>query len=526
MLTRRAAAAARQQVADKLQLTLLELKTSKELCAQLLSEREDSEKELLIVLDSRDKLKKELCSLESSYNDVNSERARLQETVDRFAECGAAYEEALKDIDSMERALYDAHEQIYKLKEDHNNAAAAHTQSLFEELVGPGPQLVAPPIENPVVTIDLTNDSTIPRLVNCSGNKLKKYVKLNRIIRKTQKLSKQNKLFFKKLRFCKINVNLVDKLDMYSAQLQNSRTKYEIDTQELKLKIQSLQDSMESLNKMNATSKKVISEYSLAMDDLISQMNYNSERFESLTNGQSCLCNQSSGHLSSGDSNLNLCANLQPQELNNNSSLHTTHKRTSRPNVIMYCDEIGTNMGTFINHHIKGLSTISNCLPHSSLDNISNQIFNDKNMNSKTTLLVLIGNRGNVNKNNLIKFLEKLNTLTVKKVILFTFPYSSQMSKAENDTRYKLNISLHNFCTYCSKFSIIDINQYVNKNYLPMFFLTEGKFYLSNYCKRQIALSLSYLLDISAKNLAHNSAPIEQSDVNLELVPISTNNLN
>jgi transposase len=526
MLTRRAAAAARQQVADKLQLTLLELKTSKELCAQLLSEREDSERELLLVLDSRDMLKKELCSLESSYNDVNSERARLQEMVDRFAECGATYEEALKDINSLERALHDAHEQIYKLREAQNNAAAAHTQSLFEELVGPGSQLVTPPIENPVVTIDLTNDSAIPRLVNCSGNKLKKYAKLNRIIRKTQKLTKQNKLFFKKLSFCKINVNLVDKLDVYSAQLQNSRSKYEIDTQEYKFKIQSLEDSIESLNKMNESSKKVISEYSLAMDDLISQINYNSERFESLTNGQSCLCKQVSGHLSTGDSNSSLCASLPSQEINNKSSLHTTPKCTPRPNAIMYCDEIGNNMGTFLNHHVKGLSTISNCLPYSSLDNLLNQIFNDKNIHSKTTLLVLMGNRGNVNKNNLIEFLEKLNTLIVKKVILFTFPYSSQMSKVENDTRYKLNISLYNCCTYTNKFSIIDINKYVNKKNMPMFFLTEGKFYLSNYCKRQIALSLSYLLDISAKNLAHNSAPIEQINVNLELVPILTNNLN
>lgn len=137
-----------------------------------------------------------------------------------------------------------------------------------------------------------------------------------------------------------------------------------------------------------------------------------------------------------------------------------------------------------------------------------------------------MGNRGNVNKNNLIEFLEKLNTLIVEKVILFTFPYSRQMSKVENDTRYKLNISLYNCCTYRSKFSIIDINKYVNKKHLPMCFLTEGKFYLSNYCKRQIALSLSYLFDISAKNLAHNSAPIEHFNVNLELVPISTNNLN
>lgn len=460
--------------------------------------------------------------MENDYNDVNLERARLQETVDRFTECSAAYEEALKNINSLERALHHAHEQIYELQEAQNNAADAHTQSLFEELVGSDSQLVTVPIEHPVVTIDLTNDSTTSRRVSCSGTKLKKYIRLNKFIKKTQKLSKHNKLFFKKLRFSKINVNLVDKLDMYSAQLKNSRSTYETDTQRLNLKIQNLEDSIKSLDSLNESSKKVINEYSLAMDDLITQMNFNSERFESLTNGQSCLCKQVSGHLSDGGINPDLCASLPPQENNNNSSFHTTENKTPKPNVIMYCDEFGSNMGTFLNHHLTGLSAICNCLPYSNLDNISNQILSDNTITSKTTLLILVGNRGNVNKNDLIKFIDKLDTLTVKEIIMFTFPYCHKISKAENDTRYNLNIALYNLCTYSSKFSIIDTNKYVGKHQL----LTKGKFYLSNFYKRQIALSLSYLIDISAKNLAHNSVPIEQLNMTVELVPVITNNLN
>lgn len=526
MLTRRAAAAVRQQEADKLQITLLELKKSKELCAQLLSEREDSEKELLLSLNSIEKLKKELCSLENVYNDVNSERARLQETVDKFTECSAAYEQALTDINSLERALHDAHEQIYELQEAQNIAAAAHTQNLFEELVRPDSQLVAAPIENPVVSIDLINESTTPRLVNCSGNKLKKYIKLNRMIKKNQRLSKMNKLFFKKLRFCKINVNLVDKLDLYSVQLEHSKLQYETDTQILKSKVQSLEDSIQSLETINESSKKVINEYSLAMDDLISQIKHNSERFESLTNAQSCACKQATGHLLTSVLDPSLCDSLPQQQINDNSSFHTPQQSTPKPNIIMYCDEIGSNMSSFLNYHLKGLSTISNCLPHSSFENILKQILNDSNINSKTTLLILMGNRGNVNKNNLLKYFEQLNSLAVHEIIIFTFPYCEQMSEAENNIRHKLNISLYNLCTYSSKFIIIDTNKFVSKYHMPMVFLTKGKCYLSNYYKRQIALSLSYLLDISAKNLADNSAPIEQPSVSLELVPVITNDLN
>ena len=507
MITRRVA---NQQLADKLQLTLLELKTAKEFSSQLLSERADSEKELVAVLDSNNKLKKELCLLEKQFNDINSERARLQESVDRFSECSATYEQALKDINSLERALHDAHEQIYELQEAKDNATAGHTQSLFEELVGPVSQLLIAPIENPVVSADnadLTNDSTTSRLVHCSSNKLKKYIKLNRFIKKSQKLSKHNKLFFKKLKFCKINQNLVDELDMLSVQLKNSELEYETDTQLLKLKIKNLEESIQSLEYINESSKKTLSEYSLAMDDLISQIKYNSDRFESLTrtSDQSCLCKHVNDHLSTGGRSPTMCVSS------------TSHI----PNVVMYCDEIGRNMGTFLNYYQKGLSTISNCLPYSGLDSFSTLILNDSNINKKTTLLIFIGNRGNMNKTSLVNFLDKLNTLTVKEIIMFTLPYCNKMSESENKTRYNLNISLYNLCTYNSKFSIIDTNTYV-KNY--QVFLTKGMCYLSNYYKRQIALSLSYLFDISAKNLANNCASIEQSK--LEMVPIITNNLN
>lgn len=507
MMTRRAAAvASRQQENDKLKVTLLELKKSKEMVTELLCEREENEKELLSVLESRDKLKKQLCVLEQECSDVIVERDKLQVTVDSFTVCSAEYEQALKSIDSLEKALFDAHEQIHALQEEKENTAALQTQSLYSEVVGISPQLVTVATGSLDDVIDLTND-TLPtsRLLSCSNNKLGK---INRYIRKTQKLIKHNKLCTKNLKVSKKNVNLLHDLNMCVLELESTKLMYETDTQNLHLKIQSLEDSLRSLNSAYLNSEKVINEYSLAMDDLIQEMNHNCERFESLTNNHTCRCEQKGGCLTAGNSP-GLCDSLPTQGVTDNSSAKSD--MTTTPDIIMYCDEIGSGMGSALHSYSKGHSVISNCSPFSTVDNIINQILNDSTITASATLIIFMGNRGDVNKNNLIKFYETLNGLSVKKIILFTFPYCNQLTQNENVYRHNMNITMYNLCTYNNKFDIIDTNNYVS-NYFTM---TKGTFYLSNYCKRQIAMSLLYLYDITAKNLASNSAFTEQPNMNL-----------
>jgi len=60
---------------------------------------------------------------------------------------------------------------------------------------------------------------------------------------------------------------------------------------------------------------------------------------------------------------------------------------------------------------------------------------------------------------------------------------------------------------------LIDTNSLVSRK---LFYLTKGRYYLSDSFKRQIALSLSYFINITAKNLASKSASIEQP-IDLEL---------
>lgn len=374
------------------------------------------------------------------------------------------------------------------------------------------PQLIIASIDQPVVTIDLTNDtSTTSRLSNCSKNKLKKYIKINRYIKKTQRLLRQNKLYSKKCILNKINVKLVDKLNIYATTLENNKLKYDNDTQILQLKIQDLEESLQILHNMQESSQKIIDEYSLGMDALIGQLNYNLVTFQSLADDNTCVCQRMGDCPATSGLKQSLCVSVPTQK---------DAKLMYKPDIIMYCDEIGSNMGSLLNSYIKGHSVISNCLPQSNLETIQNQILKDSYIDIDTTLLILVGNRGNVNKNKLIKFYETLDSLSVKKIILFTFPYCKQLSQVENDIRHNLNVTLYNMCIYNKKIDIIDTNNYVSNYYI----LTKGKFYLTYLKKKQIAMSLSYLFDISAKNLA--PAAIQQPDMYLEFVPITINHLN
>ena len=146
------------------------------------------------------------------------------------------------------------------------------------------------------------------------------------------------------------------------------------------------------------------------------------------------------------------------------------------------------------------------CLPGYSYSDIMQKILSYK-FCQDTTLVIFVGNRGNVSKKELITYHNTLCNHGLKKIVMFTFPYSKSLPQEENAVRYKLNMTLHNLTFYNNdSIHLIDTNNYVS-NY---FYLTKDRYYLSIYFKRQIAVSLSYYLHISAKNLATTVAFIEQ----------------
>lgn len=134
--------------------------------------------------------------------------------------------------------------------------------------------------------------------------------------------------------------------------------------------------------------------------------------------------------------------------------------------------------------------------------------------NQDTILLILIGNRGNVNKGELLQYHRTLSNLNLRKIVLFTFPYSKSLPQEENYFRYNINNTLHNLTFNSNVFHLIDINNYIG----PNFYLTKDRYlvdrcYLTNYCKRQVAVSLSYYFSITAKNLAKQVASVEQCNI-------------
>ncbi|PZC77111.1 hypothetical protein B5X24_HaOG203728 [Helicoverpa armigera] len=79
MQTRRATAV--KDLEDKLRATLKELETTKNLCAQLLQEREDSEVEVKNVVDKNTVLKNDLAELHIQHMDLLDQHNHLQQAL-------------------------------------------------------------------------------------------------------------------------------------------------------------------------------------------------------------------------------------------------------------------------------------------------------------------------------------------------------------------------------------------------------------------------------------------------------------
>lgn len=87
---------------SKLQQTLDELQTKNNLCDKLLQEREESEREVEIVISRNTALKNEMSSLYAKYNNLIEQRDQLQAELEKYFECGNTHEQALSRIRLLE----------------------------------------------------------------------------------------------------------------------------------------------------------------------------------------------------------------------------------------------------------------------------------------------------------------------------------------------------------------------------------------------------------------------------------------
>ncbi|XP_039749111.1 uncharacterized protein LOC120625909, partial [Pararge aegeria] len=281
MLTRRAAALQEQL---KLKNALSELKSLKQLNADLMKEQDDSEVELRSIIAENSQLKGELADLHSAHTLVLEERNQLQEAVHSFNQCISTYDEALGRITMLEGELCSAHKTIDDLQSQLQNVEMQSTNNLYDELLTSSSTMP--------VCIDLTCDSpcvkkTKPQIdlpfLN-SHNKIKKYIRISKIIKKTQKLVKNQKKSSENLILRKERSVLLNKLNTFSLSFQSSREKYESEIQTLNDVIQQLEDSLKTMTIKYELSKKQIDEQILAADELLALGTYNMARFESLAN--------------------------------------------------------------------------------------------------------------------------------------------------------------------------------------------------------------------------------------------------
>ncbi|CAH4032301.1 unnamed protein product [Pieris brassicae] len=105
------------QEESKLKLALRELKASREFCAELTSQREDNERELLEVLEANKKLKAELSLIFQQNNTLQNECDLLKSQLDELDGFGLEYESTMKRISDLETELFEANQHIIKLEE-------------------------------------------------------------------------------------------------------------------------------------------------------------------------------------------------------------------------------------------------------------------------------------------------------------------------------------------------------------------------------------------------------------------------
>ncbi|KAF9820087.1 hypothetical protein SFRURICE_015156 [Spodoptera frugiperda] len=185
---------------------------SKELCDQLLKERDDNEKEFLDVLNNNKKLKCEMAQLHTQHTEAIEARDRLQFVVDGFSQCSIEYEQTLHSKALLEHQLHEANNQISHLEMiNHNITASLNNSSL--QRIGVSPCSQSQHIDLNPLTIDLTGEK----------------------------------------RF-----RLLNQLNIYSSRLNKNNRKYETDTNNLQLELDHLTAKLHTMtNKYSASEKQM-----------------------------------------------------------------------------------------------------------------------------------------------------------------------------------------------------------------------------------------------------------------------------
>lgn len=489
IMTRKAST---KDLESKLKQALHKLKSSQDLCKQLLQEREDSEVEISTIIKKNSDLKNELAELHTNYLDVVAQRDQLNDVVGTFDQCSIEHERALDRISELEIELQEAKASTLTLNKQKECNELQKISCLYDELVDCNAQQFLKP-----VVIDLTKDDSCARqdIQNISfstHNKLKKYIKLNKFIKKTNRMINFKFSAKKMITLRNDNSKLIKKLECYNNKLKQSRYMYDLDTLQLQSEIDSLHSSLRALSEKYESSQNEIREHILAANNLVDLCNYNVERFESLTNKHSCGC----AVMESTESSVT--QTICNSEVVGDSGMHTllnknlhvkNYSRSSPYNIIVISDKLGQGFGSLLNYHFSNV--FNACSPGVSYQPNIDKIMS-MNVNEHSTIVLLHGNSLSVGRQDVVKSIENLLKLHSKskcKFVICSFPYSSCLTDRQNRYIYNLNMTLYNATQHHSDaIFYLDLNKFIYNSCK----LTEDTLYLPLYFKKQIATLVAY----------------------------------
>ncbi|KAJ8704311.1 hypothetical protein PYW08_013035 [Mythimna loreyi] len=493
VMTRKATA---QDMELKLRTALQGLKEAKEQCDQLLLEREESEKEIKNIIIKNTSLKRELVDISQQFQDIVDERDQLRVITDGFRDCSYLYEEALCSIRDLQDELNYANSKIHNLHKEKENNLVRETNHLYNELLKSNSD------PHPMLTIDLTEDSLIKQnnSLKISHNKLKKYSKLNRIIKKCHQFKKQHKLFSKYIPLRKERVDLINQMNNYQIKLEDSKRIYEIDTQHLQSEIKVLENSLSSLYSKYVKSKNQIKEHILAANELV-LCQCTCQSVSDLDAGQPEVSDNPSQVDSSSQDFIieqNLpdfepdLSHVDQAKIGDFPSCNSQDCSYS----VMFSDSVGRGLSKLINNNLS-YSTLNYCLPGSSYKCIMNLVTR-RTYNYNTNLTVFIGNRFKVKEDDITDCVTEMLKLNCKKIILCAFPYYEHLSESQNKYIHKLNNHMYFLVNhYSDKFMFFDTNIFVE--YLKS---TRDTSYLPVRFRHTIARLLAYYINTDISSMS------------------------
>lgn len=523
-----------RQVDEQLRIALEQLKNIREKYDILLQESEQNEEEMLSVISKNTDLKKQLSQLFIEHSEALEINQKLQDTINTFSQCSDEFCDSLKITAELRHKLAEADDCISDLRSELCKLKEQQPQSLYSELVQSEPSLVAvdTALNFDITTIDLTGSdaetSERSQLV-LSKNKLRKYVKINKLIYKTQRKLRNYKSQEYIKFICKQRTSLSHQVAVLTEQSQQIHHKHMEEIECLSTQINNLKSSLENITLNYELAQRDISEHVLAMDNLIDTCNYNQQRFDSLTMQYAeCKCSASGcqelPHVEIQKHNVSILSVLESQS---NDIMRaapiclptTASSQVSREDKIkikIFSDELGKQMGVALHDLCFGQHVINYCMPGANPAQIFDKILNTTHC-LNTVIIIMLGRRENVNQKQILHYVEQVNMLNIKKIIMFTFPYLQDLP-TENKIRFNINNAIYNAfdnnnCILTSKkyaFKLIDLNNIIKFRYLRT--SKNEIFKLTNKNFRQVATSLHYFIhNFLAINLAKKiPASIEQ----------------